>query len=42
MGRPSDLRLTIEVGADGPTAIRIGGQAVRISQGKIRVPTKPL
>jgi trans-2,3-dihydro-3-hydroxyanthranilate isomerase len=38
MGRPSDLRLTVEATADGPSTIRIAGRAVRIAQGTIRRP----
>ncbi|MBI1218878.1 MAG: PhzF family phenazine biosynthesis isomerase [Rhodobacteraceae bacterium] len=38
MGRPSDLTLTIDAGAEGPTAIRIRGAAVPMSQGRVRAP----
>lgn len=39
MGRPSALRLTIDLGSDGISAMRIKGAAVPISQGTIRVPS---
>lgn len=39
MGRPSALRLTIDLGSDGISAVRIKGAAVPISQGTIRVPS---
>lgn len=44
MGRPSDIRLTVEADATGPTAIRIRGAAVRISDGRVRIthPTPPI
>lgn len=44
MGRPSDIRLTIEADASGPTEIRIRGAAVRMSDGRIRIthPTPPI
>jgi trans-2,3-dihydro-3-hydroxyanthranilate isomerase len=38
MGRPSDLRLSIESGPEGLRAVRIAGEAVRISAGRIAVP----
>lgn len=38
MGRPSDLRLTIDLGPDGISAVRIKGAAVPISEGRIVVP----
>ena len=38
MGRPSDLALTIDADATGPTAIRIRGAAVEIGAGRIRIP----
>lgn len=38
MGRRSDLGLTIDADATGPTAIRIRGAAVEIGAGQIRVP----
>lgn len=38
MGRPSELRLTIDQGGDGISAVRIMGTAVPISHGQIRVP----
>lgn len=41
MGRPSDLTLTIDATAEGPTAIRIRGAAVPISSGRISVPEYP-
>ncbi|WP_127903207.1 PhzF family phenazine biosynthesis protein [Solirhodobacter olei] len=37
MGRPSEITLSVDADADGPTAIRIGGAAVRMSEGLIRV-----
>ncbi len=40
MGRPSHLTLTIDA-TDQPTAIRIAGTAVPISEGRIRVPRTP-
>ena len=39
MGRPSALRLTVDLAAGGISAVRIKGAAVPISQGKIRIPT---
>lgn len=38
MGRPSQLRLTVELGPEGLQAVRIKGAAVRISEGHISVP----
>lgn len=38
MGRPSDLRLTIDTTDTAITAIRVAGRAVKIAHGKIRVP----
>ena len=38
MGRPSDLRLTIDVAKDQLQAVRIAGSAVRIGQGQLRLP----
>jgi trans-2,3-dihydro-3-hydroxyanthranilate isomerase len=38
MGRPSDIRLTAEVTEGTLTAIRIAGRAVKIAEGRIRVP----
>ncbi len=38
MGRPSDLRLTIDTAHGDITAIRVAGQAVKIADGQIRVP----
>ncbi|MBY4895175.1 PhzF family phenazine biosynthesis protein [Rhodobacteraceae bacterium N5(2021)] len=38
MGRPSDLRLTVDTDGAQITAIRVAGQAVKIAQGQIRVP----
>ncbi|WP_226341018.1 PhzF family phenazine biosynthesis protein [Gemmobacter serpentinus] len=38
MGRASDLALTVDLGPEGLTAIRIRGAAVPISEGRIRVP----
>ena len=38
MGRPSDIRLTVDVTADQITAIRIAGRAVKIAEGQIRIP----
>jgi trans-2,3-dihydro-3-hydroxyanthranilate isomerase len=37
MGRPSELSLTIDADDNGPTAIRIRGAAIRVSEGRIRV-----
>ena len=37
MGRPSHISLTMEVGGAKLTAVRIGGSAVRVTAGKIRV-----
>jgi trans-2,3-dihydro-3-hydroxyanthranilate isomerase len=38
MGRPSDLRLTVEVRGGAVAAIRVAGRAVKIAEGRIRVP----
>ncbi len=38
MGRPSDLRLTIDTEAGEITAIRVAGSAVKIADGRIRIP----
>jgi trans-2,3-dihydro-3-hydroxyanthranilate isomerase len=38
MGRPSQIGLTIQADANGPTQVRIKGAAVPISSGKIRRP----
>lgn len=38
MGRPSDLRLSIDVVGQQITAIRVAGRAVKIAEGKIRLP----
>ncbi|GHD99909.1 phenazine biosynthesis protein [Defluviimonas sp. 20V17] len=38
MGRPSNLRLSIESGPEGLCSVRIAGAAVRISSGRITVP----
>jgi trans-2,3-dihydro-3-hydroxyanthranilate isomerase len=38
MGRPSDLRLTIDVAGGEIAAIRVAGQAVKIAEGTIRLP----
>ena len=38
MGRPSDLRLTIDVAHGQLQAVRIAGSAVRIGQGHLRLP----
>ena len=38
MGRPSDLTLTVDYGADGIAAMHIRGSAVAISRGQIRIP----
>lgn len=38
MGRPSHLRLTTEVSDGALTRIRVAGQAVRIAEGRIRIP----
>jgi trans-2,3-dihydro-3-hydroxyanthranilate isomerase len=35
MGRPSDISLTMEVGGGKLTGVRIGGQAVRVAEGRI-------
>jgi trans-2,3-dihydro-3-hydroxyanthranilate isomerase len=37
MGRPSHIRLTVDSGA-AITAVRVAGQAVRVSHGRIRAP----
>ncbi len=39
MGRPSQLRLTVEADAAGPRAVRVAGRAVPVAEGRIRVPT---
>lgn len=41
MGRPSDLRLTIDTSHGDITAIRVAGRAVAIANGQIRVPDAP-
>jgi trans-2,3-dihydro-3-hydroxyanthranilate isomerase len=38
MGRPSDLRLSIDVAKGAITAIRVAGRAVKVAQGTIAVP----
>ena len=38
MGRPSDLRLTVEVADGALVAVRIAGTAVRIGEGRLRLP----
>jgi trans-2,3-dihydro-3-hydroxyanthranilate isomerase len=38
MGRPSRLRLTAVVGDGALVAARVAGRAVRVAQGRIRVP----
>lgn len=38
MGRPSTLHLTVDLGPDGLTAVRIAGSAVPVSQGQIAIP----
>ncbi len=38
MGRPSILRLTIEAAGGALTAVRIAGSAVRIGEGRLRLP----
>ncbi len=38
MGRPSDIGLTILTDANGLTAVRVSGSAVRVSQGSISPP----
>jgi trans-2,3-dihydro-3-hydroxyanthranilate isomerase len=38
MGRASDIGLSIDLGPEGLTAIRIRGAAVPISSGRIRIP----
>ncbi|VDC32954.1 PhzF family phenazine biosynthesis protein [Pseudogemmobacter humi] len=38
MGRPSTLRLTIEAAGGALTAVRIAGSAVRIGEGRLRLP----
>lgn len=38
MGRPSELRLTAEVRGGSLAAIRVAGRAVRVAEGRIRVP----
>ena len=38
MGRPSRLAITAVVDADGVRLVRVGGQAVRVSDGTIRLP----
>lgn len=38
IGRPSDITVTIGYGPDGLGQIRVAGQAVRISEGRIRIP----
>jgi trans-2,3-dihydro-3-hydroxyanthranilate isomerase len=38
MGRPSTLRLTIEAAGGRADPVRIAGSAVRIGEGRIRLP----
>jgi trans-2,3-dihydro-3-hydroxyanthranilate isomerase len=38
MGRPSDLRLTIDTAGGDIAAVRVAGQAVKIASGTIRIP----
>ena len=38
MGRPSNLRLSVDVSAGAITAIRVAGSAVKIAKGRIRIP----
>lgn len=38
MGRPSSLRLTVDVAQGAITAIRVAGSAIKIAQGTIRIP----
>jgi len=38
MGRPSALRLSVDVSAGAVTAIRVAGSAVKIAEGRIRIP----
>ena len=38
MGRPSLLRLTVDLTAGAPTRVRVGGAAVRMSEGTFRIP----
>jgi trans-2,3-dihydro-3-hydroxyanthranilate isomerase len=38
MGRPSDLRLCVDITDQSITAIRVAGSAVKIAEGKIRIP----
>jgi trans-2,3-dihydro-3-hydroxyanthranilate isomerase len=38
MGRPSDLRLSVDMTAGAMTAIRVAGSAVKIAEGRIRIP----
>ena len=38
MGRPSRLELQVEVGESGVDTIRVGGDAVRVTRGVMRVP----
>jgi trans-2,3-dihydro-3-hydroxyanthranilate isomerase len=40
MGRPSDLRLTVDVAKGAITAIRVAGQAVKVAEGTIRIPER--
>ncbi|THD85822.1 PhzF family phenazine biosynthesis protein [Aliigemmobacter aestuarii] len=40
MGRPSQLRLTVDMGRDGIEAVRIAGSAVPIAEGRIRPPAE--
>jgi trans-2,3-dihydro-3-hydroxyanthranilate isomerase len=37
MGRPSDLRVSVDISAGAITAVRVGGQAVQVSAGTIKV-----
>ncbi|MFW5881436.1 MAG: PhzF family phenazine biosynthesis protein [Roseicyclus sp.] len=38
MGRPSELRLTVEVAEGAIAAIRVAGRAVKVAEGRIRLP----
>jgi trans-2,3-dihydro-3-hydroxyanthranilate isomerase len=37
MGRPSRIRLELDIGAGAMTAARIGGNAVRVAEGRLLV-----
>ena len=37
MGRPSTIHVEVDADAKGPTEVRVGGQAVEVADGKLRL-----